>query len=228
VTVVERLAEAIDRLRPKARIIVAFDGPDAAGKTTMADAVAQRLARPSLRVSVDDWHHPREVRLQRGAESPDGYYLDSFDYEALTDRLLHPFRAGLDELQTSRFDFESDATSEAVAVVDSPCTALLIDGVFLLRPEFCDVWDLTVYLHVPEAVTLARAVVRDAGLLGGTDVVRARYERRYLPGQALYRDAASPLNKADIVIDNSDPQQPLVGRWSGGGGRQSIARPDVR
>ena len=52
--------------------------------------------------------------------------------------------------------------------------------------------------------TFARAAVRDADLLGGAVAVRRRYERRYLPGQALYREAASPLDRADIVIDNSD------------------------
>lgn len=209
----DRLAEVIDQLRPEARIIVAIDGPDAAGKTTLANAVAQRLARPSLRASIDDWHNPREVRSTRGGESPDGYYLDSFDYHALKDRLLHPFRAGLSTVQTSRFDYRADAPLAADAEVGSPAAALLIDGVFLLRPELRHCWDLSIYLHVPETVTLARAVVRDAELLGGAQKVRRRYQRRYLPGQALYREAASPLDKADVVIDNSDPLRPHVARW---------------
>ncbi len=62
-------------------------------------------------------------------------------------------------------------------------------------------------------MTLARAVVRDAEHLGARKRVRRRYERRYLPGQALYRDAASPLDDADVVIDNSDPLRPHVIRW---------------
>ncbi len=72
----------MDQLSPDARVIVAIDGPDAAGKTTLADTLAQQVARPALRVSIDDWHNPREVRLRRGDESPVGYYMDSFDYEA--------------------------------------------------------------------------------------------------------------------------------------------------
>ena len=54
---------------------------------------------------------------------------------------------------------------------------------FLLRPELAHRWDLSVYLHVPESVTLTRASVRDAEHLGGAEQVRRRYERRYLPGQ---------------------------------------------
>ena len=70
------------------------------------------------------------------------------------------------------------------------------------------------YLHVPESVTLARALQRDVGLLASPNEVRRRYERRYLPGQALYREKASPLEYADIVLDNTHPADPVVMRWT--------------
>ncbi len=76
-------------------------------------------------------------------------------------------------------------------------------------------WDLTLYLHVPESVTLARALRRDLDLFGSEEQVRTRYERRYLPGQVLYRAVAAPCDSADIVVDNSDPDAPHVLRWSG-------------
>lgn len=212
-TLVDRLADAVDRLARGRRVVVAIDGPDAAGKTGLADAVAQKVSRPTLRVSIDDWHHRRELRLRRGEESPVGYYQDSFDYQTLSGQLLEPFRAGASRVQSTRYDVIADAPSAAETEVGSPTAALLLDGVFLLRPELRDHWDLSIYLHVPESVTLARAVVRDAGLLGGAEQVRRRYRRRYLPGQALYRAAASPLERADVVIDNSDPFRPHVVRW---------------
>lgn len=212
-TLVERLAATVDRVSPGDRAIVAFDGPDAAGKTTLADAIARQISRPALRVSIDDWHNPRAVRLRRGDESPVGYYMDSFDYDALVSNLLRPFREGASRVQTSRFDFRVDGPAAAEAEIDSTAAVLLLDGVFLLRPELCHRWNLSVYLHVPESVTLARAVVRDAEHLGGAEQVRRRYERRYLPSQALYREAASPLDKADFVIDNTDPLRPRVLRW---------------
>jgi uridine kinase len=214
VILVDRLAAAVDALRAQDRVIIAIDGPDAAGKTTLADALARRITRPRLRASIDDWHNPRDVRLRQGDESPIGYYEDSFDYSAVTAQLLHRFRAGGGHVRTASFDFRSDARADVVTAVSSPTAALLFDGVFLLRPELRHFWDLTIYLHVPESVTLARAVDRDSELLGGAHVVRRRYEQRYLPGQALYREAASPLETADIVVDNSNPTDPRVIRWS--------------
>jgi uridine kinase len=72
---------------------VAIDGPDAAGKTTLArelEHVLERSGRPVIRASIDGFHRPRAERLARGPESPDGYYFDSFDYPALRSALLEP------------------------------------------------------------------------------------------------------------------------------------------
>src|SRR4051812_30987841 len=90
----ERLARAIDGLRPESRVVIAVDGPDAAGKTTLVGQLADLVQRPVLTASLDGWHNPREIRTRRGAHSAEGYYLDSFDNEALRTRLLVPFRAG--------------------------------------------------------------------------------------------------------------------------------------
>ncbi|MDT7551426.1 MAG: uridine kinase, partial [Actinomycetota bacterium] len=127
-----------------------------------------------------------------------------------------PFRAGAETVSTSWFDHRSDQPLRTEATGIPRTAALVVDGVFLLRPELRDYWDLTVYLNVPEAVSVARVLTRDGDLLAGEEGVRRRYKRRYLPGQALYRAAASPFGRADIVIDNSDPEHPVVVRWCDG------------
>lgn len=101
-TPVERMAEVNDALRVGERVLVAFDGPDAAGKTTPARAVADRLVRPSVWVSVDGWHNRREMRLRRGDDSAEGYYLDSLHYDALIHECLRPFASGGEPTKISR------------------------------------------------------------------------------------------------------------------------------
>lgn len=213
----ERLARTIEDLRRGERAAVAIDGPDAAGKTTLARQVTERLNRPAVLASIDAWHHPRDVRLRRGHESAEGYYRDSFDYVALTSWLLDPFGSGSAVVRTSGFDYRRDQPSDSRREVEADAV-LVMEGVFLLRPELRSHWDLTVYLHVPEDVTLSRAVARDLDQFGTEPAVVRRYERRYLPGQALYRAESDPLNGADIVIDNSDPKEPGVVRWMRAGG----------
>lgn len=195
------------------RALIAFDGPDAAGKTMLAHRLADVLSRPTLRVSIDGFHNPRQVRIARGMDSPHGYYYDSFNHAALEEHLLKPFSRGDEAVRTRVFDLHADAPIESDPVLVPPHCTLLLDGVFLLRPELRHWWNLSVYLHVPEEVTIARAKVRDAGIFGSPEAVEARYEARYLPGQALYRQEAKPQHAAHIVLDNSDHNHPVVLKW---------------
>lgn len=211
--IADRLAGVIAGLVPgRPRLAVAFDGPDAAGKTTLADRVARRLGQPVIRAGADGFHLPRQVRYRRGEKSADGYYRDSFDYAAITGQCLAPFRDGAPVIRTAGFDFRSDTAREAGQ--DVPAAAVLIfDGVFLLRPELAGFWDLAVYLRVAPETTLRRALARDLDLFGSAGETQRRYLGRYLPGQALYRAEAAPEEHAHIVIGNDDPAGPAIIRW---------------
>jgi uridine kinase len=203
------------------RVLVGIDGPDSAGKTTLADRLADHLTArdvPTLRASVDGFHSPRHLR-QRGELSPEGYYLDAFDYPSLVDHLLMPFTTGATSVRTATYDHRAEAAVEVIQS-DLPTQAVLVlDGVFLLRAQLRDHWTLVVYLHVSAEETLRRALVRDVHHMGSASAVRRRYEARYLPGQALYRQADDPMSRADITIDNTDPAAPQVLRWDPVNGR---------
>jgi uridine kinase len=196
----ERLAAAIAEVEPQPR--VAVDGIDAAGKTTLADELAgmlERRGRLVARISEDDFLRPREERYARGELSPEGYYLDSFDHGALRAAVLA-------------------ATADALVVVD---------GVFLQRPELADCWDLVVFVSVQPEEALRRALERDRALFG--KATEERYRRRYLPGQELYEHAVHPRERADFVLENEDPQRPrlVVGgrfdEWPRAGRARTIA-----
>jgi uridine kinase len=193
---------------------VAIDGPDAAGKTTLADELdrfIERSGRPVIRASIDGFHRPQQQRSARGAESPAGYFYDSFDYPGLRAALLDPLGPG-GSLKFRRriFDYRTDQPVAAPAEVASASAVLVFDGVFLLRRELIDSWDFSVFLAVPFAETQRRAAVRDMALFDNVDAARHRYAVRYVPGQQLYFDLARPQQKADVVIDNEDPQQPRL------------------
>ncbi len=214
-TPVSRLQELIsDRvghlLAEQPRVLVGIDGPDAAGKTTLADALAAVLPGPVIRASIDGFHNPRRIRLRQGELSAQGYYRDSFDYPALEAGLLDPFARGEPSVTTRIFDHRVDASRQQSPTPVPARAVLVFDGVFLLRPQLRDRWDLSVYLHVSPEVTLRRAEIRDAGVFGSVAEVRRRYLARYLPGQELYRAEASPQQAAGFLVDNADPQQPRV------------------
>lgn len=207
---IERLVERIGARAVGHPLRVAIDGVDASGKTTLADALAPPLiarGRVVIRASIDGFHRPRAERYQRGPDSPEGYYSDSFDYPALREHLLRPLGpGGSRRYRRAVFDVRADRPLPATEEVATEDAILLLDGVFLLRPELDDQWDYRVFVDVPFEVTLARATRRDLALFGAAEAVIARYERRYIPGQRLYLREARPRERADVVVENADPE----------------------
>ena len=91
------LADRIIEIKRPHPVRVALDGPDAAGKTTLAEelvAPLQGRGRPVIRASIDGFHNPASIRYARGPMSPEGYYYDSFNYQTLVESLLAPLGPG--------------------------------------------------------------------------------------------------------------------------------------
>jgi uridine kinase len=215
----ERLARAILEIDRPHPVRVAIDGPDAAGKTVLADELAPILevaGRPVIRASIDGFHRPRAQRLARGAESPEGYFLDSFDYAALRAVLLEPLGPrGEARFRRRVFDYQADEPVVSPVEVVLPGSILLFDGVFLLRRELNEMWDFRVFVAVPFAETQRRAAARDLALFGSEDEVLGRYAARYVPGQQLYLELEGPQSRADTVFYNQDPARPRLRLRSG-------------
>lgn len=86
---------------------------------------------------------------------------------------------------------------------------LLLDGVFLLRPELIDLWDLTIFVSTAFEQALDRARIRDLARLRSTTEVERRFRSRYVPAQKLYFAAARPTDDADIIVHNDGPKRPF-------------------
>ena len=203
---VERhLAALLLERSPGRRLRVAVDGVDCSGKTTLADRLAEELRpqRPVLRASIDGFHHPRAHRYQGGRDSAVGCYLHTFDLAALRGRLLEPFSAGL-PCETAVFDVTADTAVSSAPVQPGPDAVLLVDGVFLQRPELRDLWDVVVHLRVSDEEVLRRAAQRDG------PQAPPLYWARYLPAQRLYEAESAPADCADVVIDNTDVTAPVI------------------
>jgi uridine kinase len=149
----DALAERIVACAAAHPLRVAVDGSDAAGKTTLADELAAPLrarGRPVIRASVDVFHRPRAERYRRGAASPEGYYLDAFDTAALRDALLLPLGPGGSRwYRCASFDFRTDRAVHAPLEEAAADAVLVVDGVFLLRPELVAHWDYRIFVEVP-------------------------------------------------------------------------------
>lgn len=204
---IEQLAGEILAHYPRGRLIIAVDGPDAAGKTIFADDLARELEKhghAAFRASIDGFHRPSEFRYRKGRFSPEGCYEDSYDYSVLRRVLLEPFRmGGSTAFVTEAFDYVRDVQVEPKWLTGPPDLYLILDGVFLNRPELRGSWNFTVWVDADAAVRAERMLLRDE--------IEPDSERalRYSGAQELYERDARPRDAASAIVDNTDPDRPV-------------------
>lgn len=195
---------------PGERSVIAVDGPDGVGKTRLVGellALAPHVAgRQVLSVSVDGFHHPRERREARG-RTGETYYHDSFDYEALRTAVLRPFREGR-EIVPAVHDVDGDAPVHPDPVEATDDALLIVEGVFLRRPELVGEWDATCLVTASPEVTVPRGRARfPVSRVPGDDDPAHPANTRYVEGQRLYL-LQSRTWQPTWIVDNTHLQRP--------------------
>jgi uridine kinase len=214
------VADVLDEVRArvarlaKPRALIGIDGPDGAGKTIFADRLAsalRALGPQVIRISADDFHQQAALRYARGRDSPEGFWLDSYDYPRLRGDVLTPLGPGGNgRYRTAAHDLASDEVLTPPTLTAREPSITVVDGLFLHRDELAGSWDLSVYLDVPYAVTARRMADRD-GTHADPDHPSMR---RYVEAQRIYQRTCAPGGRASVVIDNSDFRAPKLVRSS--------------
>jgi uridine kinase len=211
--VIEALGAEIEATTSRSRFSrVAVDGVDGAGKTFLADELAQALrvrGVPTVRVSVDGFHHPREIRYRRGRTDPEGFFRDSYDYGSFVSLVLEPLAPGGSGVYTQAVhDVDAERRAARVTAVAPPGAVLVVDGIFLHRDELVAFWDYSIWLDVPFEVSIPRGAQRG---FGDPDPASPA-NHRYVEGQRIYMRECAPAERATVIVDNVDLDAPVVRR----------------
>lgn len=208
---------AVERPHP---VRVAVDGRSASGKSTLGDELATRIelgGRSVVRASIDDFYCPWVHKLSRGRLSAEAFYSGAYDYPALRSLLLEPLGPNGSRHYRTRWhdgwNEQEIVDPQRIAPDDS---ILIVDGVFLQRPELNGLWDVRIFVDIDAEQSLERGVERDLTL--DEPLVRAVrreqrlqvYRERYLPAEEMYLREANPMALADIVVDNRDLKTPQL------------------
>ena len=166
--------------------MVAIDGPSGSGKSTLSRTLQGRL--PGSQV-VDLEYFYSDV----GVDPPDGLspeqcYEQHFDWRALDAQVLRPLRRG-EPGSYQLYDWITGHRGDWVTV--RPDGIVLIDGLYSMRPELTDAYDLTVYVDTPPAERSSRLATRQDNPL---------WVERWAIGFNWYIDHMRVKERADIVI----------------------------
>jgi uridine kinase len=210
--VLRPIADRIQALGSR-RVRVGVDGRTAAGKTTLAHELATLLAdadRVVLRASLDDFKRPWAEAHLYDRMSGEGYYRNAFELEAIRTLLLEPADSdgsGLVSLCSIDPITQVNHSDTRVAMPDDG--VLIVDGVFALRPELRRHWDLSVWLDIEPELSVRRGTDRDSAR-EGTDAAETLHRDRYATAETIYVAEVNPVSLADVVIDNTDFDDPRL------------------
>jgi len=160
-----QLSRAADRVlelvstHPSRPLLIALDGPSAAGTSTLALAVGLRLSASV--VAGDDFYRdmPEEQRWTLTATQGVAEY---FDWQRLRHEVLEPLRAGR-AARYRPFSWRPEGGLDDRVVTVDPAPIVVLEGVYAARPELRDLLDLTVLVETPADERHRRQIARGHG-----------------------------------------------------------------
>lgn len=190
----EKLIDAILNRYVNNRLILGIDGLSRSGKTTFAAELKNRLIQVHESVyilHIDDHIVIRKNRYDTEFEQWYEYYNLQWDVELLRKQLF----SKLNHEEVIRLPFYNSALDKVeikTVTITSNCI-LIVEGVFLQRPEWQDFFDYVVYLDCPRDKRFER---ESASAKENIE----KFSSRYWKAEDFYMDSAAPLANADMII----------------------------
>jgi pantothenate kinase len=194
------LAEVIRRKAAgQGRFLIALAGPPGAGKSTLAAELVGALGAGAKSVPMDGFHYDDAVLIARGARDRKGA-PDTFDAQGFF-HLLRRLRVE-DEVAIPLFDRDLEISRAGADIVTKDDRLLVVEGNYLLLneapwPQAAPLFDLTVWIDVPEAELDRRLVARWAHYGKTPEQARAWIDGNDMPN---IRRVTQNSRAADLLL----------------------------
>ena len=187
------------KAQAQGRFLTALAGPPGAGKSTLAAELVAALGKGAKAVPMDGFHYDDAVLIARGARARKGA-PDTFDVAGFR-HLLTRLRTE-DEVAIPLFDRDLEISRAGADIVGPDDRILIVEGNYLLLneapwPDLAPLFDLTIWIDVPEAELDRRLMARWAHYGKTPDQARAWIDGNDMPN---IRRVVAGSRPADLVI----------------------------
>jgi len=168
------------------RVVLAIEGPCAAGKTTLAHKISARHPDLCSIFYMDDFFLRPHQRTPARLSEPGG----NVDYERFYSEVVagvlggQPFEYGAYDCRTQRMRKVSSGRLLSLVVVE---------GVYSMHPYFGKFYDISLFMGISKAVQRERLLIR-------SPIMFDRFINDWIPKEDAYFEAFDIRSKCDIVI----------------------------
>lgn len=173
-------------------VVIAIDGMAAAGKTTLAEQLKERL--DGAVVHMDDFHLPQGFRTPERLRTPGGnIYLERFQKE------VAPYLRSGELFGYGVYDHHRKDCGEKQLVQPKP--VIIVEGTYACHPELEHLYDLRLFCEVSSFEQTKR-------LENLSETDREMYAALWIPMENRYFEAFGIVQRADLVLTSGAPQPP--------------------
>lgn len=204
------IAEMLAALPAGQRHLVALAGPPGAGKSTLAEALVDRLNATSpgrgAILPMDGYHFDDQVLEARGLRPQKGA-PNTFDVGGLASMLARLRRNDEPEVAVPVFDRSIEIARAGAAMIPQTVEIVLVEGNYVLLDaapwgQLAGQFDLTAMIRIDEDALRRRLMARWLGLGLGQEAAAQKVDANDLPnGLTVLRQSRA----ADIEIDGARP-----------------------
>jgi len=189
-------------------LIIGIAGGTGSGKTTIAEALQEKLNRNNLLIIKQDSyykdlsHIPYQERINQNFDHP-----DSLDIELLVNH-IKTLKNGK-SINTPDYDFSKHIRKQK-NINYSPKNIILVEGLFaLFFSSLRKLYTFNVFLDIPSDIRLIRRINRD---MNNRDRSIESVTKQYLDTvRPMHKQFVEPSKKyADIIIENEKSIKPII------------------
>ncbi len=202
--VTDRLLEVRASVPRERAALVAVSGIDGCGKGWLTRKIVDDLQARGINaanINIDGWLNLPAKRFS-DKNPAEHFYLHAIRFDEMFAQLVLPLRDARSIRVETDFAEETATAYRKQLYEFTDIDIIVLEGIYLLKQNFRQYYDLSIWIDCSFAKALERALARGQEGLLPTDTIRA-YETIYFPAQKIHFQRDDPQQAAAIIVDNN-------------------------